>query len=82
MPYRPIGHYVNRFYQSRQAQDDTFIVKFDKQYDASLDNVYIIPQDLSRALVNILNNAYDAIQEKKKISAVFISLKLRLRHPI
>ena len=77
-----IDQLVNVSYQSRQAQDDTFKVNFDKQYDASLDTVYVIPQDLSRALVNILNNAYDAINEKKRPPELFISLKLRLRLPI
>lgn len=43
-----------------------------KTYDAAVARVPVIPQDLSRALMNLLTNARDAVQEKtKELGAAF-----------
>ena len=35
-------------------------------YDESIGNINIIPQDIGRALLNLINNAFYAVDEKKK----------------
>jgi two-component system, NtrC family, sensor kinase len=61
-----VEEFVNLSYHSMCAKDNTFEAKLVKEYDPTLENVPIIQQDLSRCLVNILNNAYEAIIAKKK----------------
>lgn len=64
-----LDHLVNISYQSRKSRESSLEIQFHKHYDISLDTIYTIPQDLSRALVNILDNAYDAISEKQRLAA-------------
>ena len=39
-------------------------VKIEKNYDRSLQKVEVIPQDLGRVVINLLTNAFHAVQEK------------------
>jgi signal transduction histidine kinase len=61
-----LDEYVALSYHGMRAQDSTFNVKFEKNYDASLPPTYLVPQEMSRVFLNILNNAYYSIHQKKK----------------
>ncbi len=56
--------YSNLAFHSKRSASSAFNLVFDKQYDISLEPITIIPQDVSRIILNIVTNACDAIQEK------------------
>lgn len=58
--------YVNLAYHGMRAQDASFNIKIETDYDSSIGLVEVVPQDLSRAFLNTLNNACYAAHEKKK----------------
>jgi signal transduction histidine kinase len=53
-------------YHAKRAQDSTFNVEIKTSLDTSLGLVEIVPQDISRVLLNLFNNAFYALQEKRK----------------
>ncbi|MBE9229604.1 AAA family ATPase [Phormidium sp. LEGE 05292] len=57
---------VKLVYHGKRAKDFTFNITIDASYDSSIEPIQIIPQDISRALVNIINNACYAAANKKK----------------
>jgi len=59
-----LDEYLNLSYHGIRAQDHTFNAYIEKDYDSSLKNLTAIPQELSRAFLNIFNNAFYAVREK------------------
>ncbi len=55
-------------YHAFRAEDSTFIATVDTTFDPGAKPISIVPQDMSRALVNIFNNAFYAVNEKRKTS--------------
>lgn len=51
---------------SQTNRESNFNVILLKEYDAEVDLIEIIPQSVSRAIINIIDNAYYALQEKYK----------------
>lgn len=62
-----IEEYITLSYHGMRSQDPTFNTKFDKQFDPRIDKVEILAEDFSRVLLNLLNNSYYALIEKKKM---------------
>jgi ligand-binding sensor domain-containing protein/signal transduction histidine kinase len=63
-----LGEYTNLAYHGMRAQDQSFNVKIETDFDPSIGKVNVVPQDLSRAFLNIVNNACYAANDKKKTS--------------
>lgn len=62
-------------YHGMRARDINFNVAIEKKFDQSIDILLIAPQEISRVLLNLLNNAYYAvIQKKKKLGNVYMPL--------
>ena len=61
-----VQEYMNLAYHGFRAQDSTFNVKLETNYDATLGPINIVPQNLSRVFLNIINNACYSVHEKKK----------------
>jgi signal transduction histidine kinase len=59
---------VNLTYHGMRAQDASFNITIEKDYDESLDKIEVVPQDISRVFLNIANNAAYAAHQKKKDS--------------
>lgn len=57
---------VQLAYHSYRAKTDSCDIIIEENYDDSLENLVVIPQDVSRAFVNIINNAFYAVNAKKK----------------
>src|ERR1035437_2196979 len=57
-------------YHGLKAQNIDFNISIEKNYDQSLDKINIVPQDISRVFLNIINNACYAANEKKRNSGV------------
>ncbi len=61
-----LAEYVNLAYHGFRAQDSTFNVKIETDYDKTLEPLNVVPQNLSRVFLNTINNACYSIHEKKK----------------
>jgi signal transduction histidine kinase len=58
--------YLRLAYHGLRAKDKTFNAKFETDFDNSIGQINIIPQDIGRVLVNLINNAFYAVTEKRK----------------
>ncbi len=70
---RLLDEAVNLTYHGLRAQNMDFNITIEKQYDAGIGSVPVVPQDLSRVFLNILNNACYAAHEKQlKVGGGFV----------
>ncbi|HEY4967779.1 MAG TPA: ATP-binding protein, partial [Puia sp.] len=60
--------YLRLAYHGIRAKDKTFNASMQTDFDQSVGNVNIIPQDMGRMLLNLFNNAFYAVNEKSKVS--------------
>jgi len=58
--------YLRLSYHGLRAKDKSFNAHFNTDFDNSIDKVNIIPQDIGRVVLNLINNAFYAVDEKKK----------------
>jgi C4-dicarboxylate-specific signal transduction histidine kinase len=58
--------YLRLSYHGFRARDKTFNAGFETDFDTTLSKVEVVPQDLSRVLLNIFNNAFYSVSERKK----------------
>ena len=63
-----LDQYVVLAYHGLRAQDKEFNITIEKDYDDTLEKINVVPQDISRVFLNIVNNACYAANEKKKKS--------------
>ena len=61
-----IDEYLRLAYHGLRAKDKSFNVTMKTDFDESIGNINIIPQDIGRVLLNLINNAFYAVDEKKK----------------
>jgi ligand-binding sensor domain-containing protein/signal transduction histidine kinase len=61
-----LAEYTNLAYHGMRAQDTSFNIKIETDLDPSIGKMNIVPQDLSRAFLNIVNNACYAANDRKK----------------
>ena len=62
--------YLRLAYQGLRAKDKLFNATLKTDYDESIGNINIIPQDIGRAILNLINNAFYAVNEKKKAKSL------------
>ena len=65
-----VDEYLRLAYHGLRAKDKDFNTDIKTDFDKSIDNINIIPQDIGRVLLNLYNNAFYAVTEKKKIAEV------------
>ena len=58
--------YLRLSYHGLRAKDKNFNADFELIADPNLPNVKVIPQDFGRVLLNLINNAFYAVNEKKR----------------
>ncbi|MDX2046706.1 MAG: ATP-binding protein [Chitinophagaceae bacterium] len=58
--------YLRLAYHGLRAKDKTFNATMKTDFDESIGNINIIPQDIGRVVLNLINNAFYAVDEKKK----------------
>ncbi len=56
--------YLNLAYHGLRAHDSTFNCAIEKQLDEALPKIKVVPQDISRVMLNLFNNAMYALKEK------------------
>ena len=59
--------YLRLSYHGLRAKDKNFNATMITDYDESIGNINIIPQDIGRVILNLINNAFYATQEKKTL---------------
>jgi two-component system NtrC family sensor kinase len=73
--------YLRLAYHGLRAKDKSFNAKFETDFDSSLSKINVVPQDIGRVLLNLINNAFYAVSEKQKTvngkfdSCVFVQTK-------
>jgi signal transduction histidine kinase len=60
-----VAEAVNLAYHGLRAQDPTFNITLECDYDATIPPVNVVPQDLSRVILNIANNGCYAAHQRK-----------------
>ncbi len=64
-----IPHIVHEYmwlaYHAQRAKDKSFNILMRETYPKDMPKVMVIPQDLSRAILNVVNNACYAVKERK-----------------
>jgi len=58
--------YLRLAYHGLRAKDKSFNAKFETDFDKSIGKIDIIPQDIGRVILNLVNNAFYAVNEKAK----------------
>src|SRR5580765_1241994 len=58
--------YLRLAYHGLRAKDKTFNAIFKTDLDKTIDKVNIVPQEIGRVILNLINNAFYAVTEKKK----------------
>jgi signal transduction histidine kinase len=60
--------YLRLAYHGLRAKDKNFNVRTETNFDPSLGKINVVPQELGRVILNLINNAFYAVNEKKKSS--------------
>jgi len=63
--------YLRLAYHGLRAKDNFFNATLKTDFDDSLANINIIPQDIGRVILNLITNAFYAVTEKKKQQAEY-----------
>ncbi len=62
--------YFRLAYHGLRAKDKSFNAVMKTDFDESIGNINIIPQDIGRVILNLITNAFYAVTEKKQQEAV------------
>ena len=62
--------YLRLSYHGLRAKDKSFNATMKTDFDDQIGNINIVSQDIGRVLLNLINNAFYAVNEKKKSSAL------------
>jgi len=58
--------YLRLSYHGLRAKDKSFNATIKTDFDESIGKINIVPQDIGRVVLNLINNAFYAVDEKKK----------------
>ncbi|MCW3082453.1 ATP-binding protein [Segetibacter sp.] len=58
--------YLRLSYHGLRAKDKSFNATFKTDFDGSIKEIEVIGQDIGRVLLNLINNAFYSVNEKKK----------------
>lgn len=53
--------YLRLSYHGLRAKDNSFNAKFETDFDSSLPKLNVVPQDIGRVVLNLINNAFYAV---------------------
>ena len=60
------NEYLRLAYHGLRAKDKSFNATMKTDFDESIGRINIIPQDIGRVILNLINNAFYTVDEKKK----------------
>jgi signal transduction histidine kinase/ATP:corrinoid adenosyltransferase len=58
--------YLRLAYHGLRAKDKSFNATLKTDFDETIGNINVIPQDIGRVILNLITNAFYAVDEKKK----------------
>lgn len=58
--------YLRLSYHGLRAKDKSFNAKFETDFDTTLQKINIVPQEIGRVILNLINNAFYSVSDKKK----------------
>lgn len=58
--------YLRLSYHGLRAKDKSFNATIETHFDESIGKIEVVPQDIGRVLLNLFNNAFYAVTERKK----------------
>jgi two-component system NtrC family sensor kinase len=58
--------YLRLSYHGLRAKDKSFNAKFETVFDNNIEKINVVPQDIGRVVLNLINNAFYAVNEKAK----------------
>ena len=61
-----VDEYLRLSYHGLRAKDKSFNATMETHYDENVGTLNIVPQDIGRVILNLINNAFHAVDEKKK----------------
>ncbi|MBK9257855.1 MAG: hypothetical protein IPM42_20565 [Saprospiraceae bacterium] len=61
--------YLRLAYHGLRAKDKSFNATMETHFDPNLPKIDIIPQDIGRVILNLINNAFYAVSEKSKVES-------------
>jgi signal transduction histidine kinase len=61
--------YLRLAYHGLRAKDKSFNAEIKTDFDSSIEKINIVPQDIGRVILNLINNAFYAVSEKVKLQA-------------
>jgi signal transduction histidine kinase len=59
--------YLRLAYHGLRAKDKTFNAKFETHFDSSIGKINILPQEMGRVILNLINNAFYAVSERQQV---------------
>ncbi|MFI5343787.1 MAG: sensor histidine kinase [Chlamydiales bacterium] len=63
-----LDEYIDLTYHGMRAKDSSFNVKIERKYDPELPHITVSPQEISRVFLNLLNNAFYSVHQRRKSS--------------
>jgi signal transduction histidine kinase len=60
--------YLRLSYHGLRAKDKSFNAKFETDFDSSPPKLNVVPQDIGRVVLNLINNAFYVVNEKQKVN--------------
>ncbi|HEX6168879.1 MAG TPA: ATP-binding protein, partial [Chitinophagaceae bacterium] len=58
--------YLRLAYHGLRAKDKFFNAKFETDLDRSISKINVVPQEIGRVILNLINNSFYAVSEKKR----------------
>ncbi|MES1221100.1 MAG: tetratricopeptide repeat protein [Bacteroidota bacterium] len=58
--------YLRLAYHGYREKDKFFEAKIETDFDSSIGKINVVPQDIGRVLLNLINNAFYAVKERQK----------------
>ena len=59
-----VDEYLRLAYHGMRAKDKSFNAEFKTNFDPDLPKINVVPQDIGRVLLNLINNAFYAVSQK------------------
>ena len=63
-----VDDYTRLAYHGLKAKDKSFNTKFETEFDSNVGKISIIPQEIGRVILNLLNNAFYAVTNRRKLN--------------
>ncbi|MDH4297230.1 MAG: ATP-binding protein, partial [Cyclobacteriaceae bacterium] len=69
--------YLRLGYHGFRAKDKSFNAEFKTELDPNLPKITVVPQDIGRVLLNLINNAFQAVRDVEKPEVVVSTTQTR-----